>query len=35
MYHKLDKTLKVKRAGTVVLGLGFPTLVPSSQATPP
>jgi hypothetical protein len=27
VYH-LDKTIKVKRAGTVVLGLGFPTLVP-------
>ena len=29
VYH-LDKTIKVKRAGTVVLGLGFPTLVPES-----
>jgi hypothetical protein len=28
VYH-LDKTIKVKRAGTVVLGLGFPTLVPN------
>jgi hypothetical protein len=27
VYH-VDRTLKVKRAGTVVLGLGFPTLVP-------
>jgi hypothetical protein len=27
--YQLDKTLKVKRAGTVVLGLGFPTLVPT------
>jgi hypothetical protein len=27
IYH-LDRTLKVKRAGTVVLGLGFATLVP-------
>ena len=27
VYH-LDRTLKVKRADTVVLGLGFPTLVP-------
>jgi hypothetical protein len=27
IYH-LDKTIKVKRADTVVLGLGFPTLVP-------
>ena len=33
VYH-LDRTLKVKRAGTVVLGLGFPTLVPDNgQAT--
>ena len=29
IYH-LDKTLKVKRADTVVLGLGFPTLVPDN-----
>lgn len=29
IYH-LDDTIKVKRAGTVVLGLGFPTLVPSN-----
>jgi len=29
IYH-LDRTLKVKRAGTVVLGLGFPTLVPEN-----
>jgi hypothetical protein len=27
VYH-LDKTLKVKQAGSVLLGLGFPTLVP-------
>ena len=27
--YQLDDTIKVKRAGTVVLGLGFPTLVPS------
>ena len=27
--YQLDKTIKVKRAGTVVLGLGFPTLVPT------
>src|SRR5262245_42125271 len=27
VYH-VDDTIKVKRAGTVVLGLGFPTLVP-------
>ncbi len=29
VYH-LDETIKVKRADTVVLGLGFPTLVPSN-----
>jgi hypothetical protein len=29
IYH-LDRTLKVKRADTVVLGLGFPTLVPDN-----
>jgi len=28
--YQVDKTIKVKRAGTVVLGLGFPTLVPSN-----
>lgn len=27
--YQIDKTIKVKRANTVVLGLGFPTLVPS------
>lgn len=27
--YQVDKTIKVKRAGTVVLGLGIPTLVPS------
>ena len=27
--YRLDKTLKVKHAGAVVLGLGFPTLVPT------
>ena len=27
--YQLDKALKVKHAGTVVLGLGFPTLVPT------
>src|SRR4029077_20491562 len=27
--YMLDKTLKIKRADTVVLGLGFPTLVPN------
>jgi hypothetical protein len=33
VYH-LDRTLKVKRLDTVVLGLGFPTLVPDNgQAT--
>jgi len=26
--YRIDKTIKVKRADTVVLGLGFPTLVP-------
>jgi hypothetical protein len=32
--YQLDRTLKVKRADTVVLGLGFPTLVPTNgQAT--
>jgi hypothetical protein len=29
VYH-LDRTIKVKRPDTVVLGLGFPTLVPSN-----
>jgi len=28
--YQLDRTIKVKRAGTVVLGLGMPTLVPTS-----
>jgi hypothetical protein len=28
--YQLDQTLKVKRADTVVLGLGFPTLVPTA-----
>jgi hypothetical protein len=32
IYH-LDRTLKVKRADTVVLGLGFPTLVPDNGIT--
>ena len=32
VYH-LDRTLKVKRADTVVLGLGFPTLVPDDGQT--
>jgi hypothetical protein len=27
--YQLDETIKVRRAGTVVLGIGFPTLVPS------
>jgi hypothetical protein len=30
--YQIDKTLKVKRADTLVLGLGFPTLVPSDGA---
>jgi hypothetical protein len=32
IYH-LDRTLKVKRPDTIVLGLGFPTLVPENGAT--
>jgi hypothetical protein len=28
--YQLDTTIKVKRPGTVVLGLGFPTLVPTN-----
>jgi hypothetical protein len=32
IYH-LDRTIKVKRADTVVLGLGFPTLVPDGGIT--
>jgi hypothetical protein len=28
--YRLDNTIKVKRADTVVLGLGFPTLVPTA-----
>jgi len=28
--YRLDKTIKVKRPDTVVLGLGFPTLVPTN-----
>jgi hypothetical protein len=31
--YQLDKTLKVKRADTVVIGLGFPTLVPTNGNT--
>jgi hypothetical protein len=31
VYH-LDRTIEVKRPGTVVLGLGFPTLVPETGA---
>ena len=27
--YDLDRTIDVKRPGTVVLGLGFPTLVPT------
>jgi hypothetical protein len=29
IYH-INKTLKVKRAGTIVLGLGYPTLIPDN-----
>ena len=32
VYH-LDRTLEVKRADTVVLGLGFPTLIPDNGQT--
>src|SRR5215831_16811401 len=32
VYH-LNRTLKVKRADTVVLGLGFPTLIPDNGQT--
>jgi hypothetical protein len=32
--YNIDKTIKVKRADTVVLGLGFPTLVPSDGVVP-
>jgi hypothetical protein len=32
--YQVDKTIKVKRADTVVLGLGFPTLVPSDGVIP-
>jgi hypothetical protein len=32
--YQLDKTIKVKRADTVVLGLGFPTLVPNDGVVP-
>jgi len=32
IYH-LDRTIKVKRADTVVLGLGFPTVVPDNGIT--
>jgi hypothetical protein len=32
IYH-LDRTLKVKRPDTIVLGLGFPTLVPENGVT--
>jgi hypothetical protein len=31
--YQLDRTLKVKRADTVVFGLGFPTLVPNNGTT--
>src|SRR4029077_8296591 len=30
--YYLDRTIEVKRPGTVVLGLGFPTLVPETGA---
>ena len=29
--YDLDQTLEVKRADTVVLGLGFPTLMPTTR----
>jgi hypothetical protein len=32
--YQVDKTIKVKRADTVVLGLGFPTLVPNDGVVP-
>ena len=32
--YDIDKTIKVKRADTVVLGLGFPTLVPQDGTVP-
>ncbi len=32
--YDIDKTIKVKRADTVVLGLGFPTLVPTGGVVP-
>ncbi len=32
--YDIDKTIKVKRADTVVLGLGFPTLVPHGGVVP-
>ncbi len=32
--YQVDRTIKVKRADTVVLGLGFPTLVPSDGVVP-
>ena len=33
--YQLDQTIKVKRADTVVLGLGFPTLDPDRTAIVP
>ncbi len=33
IYH-LDQTVNVNRAGTVVLGIGYPTLVPDNGVTP-
>jgi hypothetical protein len=32
--YDIDQTIKVKRADTVVLGLGFPTLVPQNGVVP-
>ena len=32
--YQLDRTIQVKRADTVVLGLGFPTLVPADGVVP-
>jgi hypothetical protein len=32
--YQIDKTIKIKRPDTVVLGLGFPTLVPSDGVVP-
>jgi hypothetical protein len=32
--YQIDRTIKVKRPDTVVLGLGFPTLIPSGGVVP-